>query len=69
MLEKLTSQDFSPLVGEVFMAGASPSESIEAELIEVAEIGNDETVAPDRRRPFSLVFRMPPETRHDQRIS
>jgi hypothetical protein len=63
MLGKLTSADFAPYQKQTFRIYFTPTQSIEAELIQVKELPggyddlDDEEEAPPRRQPFSLIFR------------
>ncbi len=61
MLDKISSADFSPYLNQRFRIDAGSSEPLDVELIEVSElssasISSDE---PEKRRPFSIVFRGP----------
>ena len=64
MLEKLTSGDFTPRLGERFTIHHAGPESLVVDLIDVTELGS--APAPDeddgglpRRQPFSIVFQGP----------
>ena len=63
MLDKLTSGDFTPYLNQKFHIHAASLGLLDAELIEVSELG----AAPEAdsqlgvRRAFSLVFRGPPD--------
>ena len=64
MLEKLTSGDFTPRLGERFTIHHAGPEPLVVELIDVTELGP--VPAPDedegglsRRQPFSVVFQGP----------
>jgi hypothetical protein len=73
MLDKLTSADFSAHLRSAFRihggasAGAGAIEPLEAELIDVTELGE---APPEggRRRAFSIVLRGPPDVVLPQRI-
>ena len=54
MLDKLTTEDFEPHLGEVFYIQAEGLEPLEAELIEVMTLSSGPT---EGRRPFSIVLR------------
>ena len=70
MLDKLTGADFSALlhstfhihVGGTAVAGAESLSPLEAELIEVTEFGSDPGQEDAQRRPFSILFRAPPNS-------
>lgn len=70
MLDKLTSGDFSRYLNQTFRIRAESREPLEAELIEVTELGPDPI--PDEetsgRRPFSIVLRAPKDTDLPQHI-
>jgi hypothetical protein len=69
MLDKLTSADFSAQlhtsfrihVGDDAAVAAEGLAPLEAELIEVSEMGSDPQEGTGRR-PFSIVFRAPPDS-------
>jgi hypothetical protein len=54
MLDKLTYEDFVPYLHQIFRIHAASLEPIEAELIEVSELGGP---AFEKRSPFSIVLR------------
>jgi hypothetical protein len=69
MLDKLTSADFSAHLHSSFRIHADAPGPLEAELIEVAELGtppSDQEDAP--RRAFSIILRGPPDIVLPQRI-
>ena len=70
MLDTLTSADFSPYLNQTFRIHAESSRSLEAELIEVSELGPDPTRDEEvlRKRAFSIVLRGPREPLLPQRI-
>jgi len=53
MLSKLTHEDFTPYLHQIFRIHAESLEPIEAELIEVSALG---APAFDQRPPFSIVL-------------
>jgi len=63
-LEKLTIEDFSPLLRESFRVDPGDQPPFELELVEVAEIVRE----PGGRAPFSLVFEGGPSPTLPQRI-
>ena len=75
MLDKLTSADFSAHLHSAFRIHAETLLPLEAELIEVTELGADPSADAAsarqegaQRRPFSIVFRAPPNAVLSQRI-
>ncbi len=62
MLDKLTSEDFSPHMNHKFRIHVEGSGSLEAELLEVTEHKESGKADEDDRTPFSLVF----QCSHDQ---
>ena len=54
MQKKLQSRDFTPYLNGEFQIHVENLEPIEAELIEVSELGSS---AFDERRPFSIILR------------
>ncbi len=60
MLDRLTKDDFSRCLNETFTVSIEGGEPLETELIEVRGlVAPDDD--PDRRQPFSLIFRGPKE--------
>ena len=62
MLDKLTSADFGACLNQPFRIHADSPGPLEAELIQVAELGtapSDQQDAP--RRAFSIILRAPPD--------
>jgi hypothetical protein len=55
VIQDLTLETFTPLVGERFRIHATEQRSIDVELVEASALGA--TTATPRRQPFSLVFR------------
>ncbi len=72
MLDKLEGTDFSPLLHQKFHISTESPLPLEAELIEVTELGSDTSRASaatnERRRSFSIVLRGPKEPLLQQRI-
>ncbi len=67
MLDKLNKDVFSQCLHQKFLIHVADSEPLETELVEVrALIAPDD--APDRRQPFSLVFRGPAELSLEQGV-
>jgi hypothetical protein len=64
MLEKLTVDDFRPLLNQRFRIAPDEAQGFEVELAEVTEIPRE----PGGRAPFSLVFRGGPNPPLPQRI-
>jgi hypothetical protein len=73
-LDKLTINDFAPLVDETFYLHTEQAEPISVALIKASTLGPDPAEdeandqKPARRRPFSLIFRGPVETHLPQSI-
>ena len=65
MLESFTAGTFSPRLRERFTL-VDAGDPLELELVEVTELG---PATPERRGPFSLVFRGPNRSTLPQRIS
>ena len=63
MLDKLSTDDFTKHLNSIFYLSSDSGEQVEAELIEVTELGTSDTsVAGNKiRRPFSIVFSGPPQ--------
>jgi hypothetical protein len=63
MLDKLSADDFTKYLNGTFYLSSDSGERVEAELIEVTEIGTSEaSVGSNKRRnPFSIVFSGPPQ--------
>ncbi len=61
MLDKISSADFSPYLNQRFRIDPEASEPLDVELIEVSELGSASISSddPEKRRPFSIVFRGP----------
>jgi hypothetical protein len=64
MLEQLRLEDFSGKIGEKFQLRLDSGETAEIELIEAAGTGGN----PLKRPPFSIVFRVPEDAIHEQKI-
>ena len=62
MLDKLTSQEFLPLIGQEFYVQLSGIEPIALELVSVTEFGQSQPG--DLRAPFSLIFLGPPSQQY-----
>jgi hypothetical protein len=62
----LTADDFSDLVGSRFLVEHEPGRSMAVELIEVNRLKDHGN--PKFRKPFSLVFRVPGDTRLPQDV-
>jgi hypothetical protein len=71
MLNKLQSTDFAPFRNTGFRIEVEDL-YVDVELIDVRELGSDEAYRyenePERRRPFSIVFRGPADSFLPQRI-
>ena len=66
-LEDLQADDFAQCVDQKFLIHVEGSEPLEAQLIEVRGLGaSDENL--ERRSPFSLIFRGPPDLSLEQGI-
>jgi hypothetical protein len=63
MLDKLSANDFLKYLNGTFYLSSDSGERIEAELIEVTEIGTSEAPVDSnkKRNPFSIVFSGPPQ--------
>ena len=68
MLDRLTYQDFSPLLNQVFDLHASPELVMQVELISVTPLGAATPAGNQTRQAFSLVFRGPRQPVLPQRI-
>jgi hypothetical protein len=66
MLETLTLDAFSPLVGETFQVHVQPEQTIGVELIEARSLS--ESSSPRPRQPFALTFKGPAQVVLPQRI-
>jgi hypothetical protein len=64
MLEKLTVDDFRPLLNDRFRIAPDGAEAFEVELVEVTELSRE----PGGRAPFSLVFRGGPNPPVEQAV-
>jgi hypothetical protein len=67
MLERLTHHDFQPYLGQIFHIHRDDAEEIEVQLTTLTELGADPP-SDATRRPFSLIFRGPPDLMLPQRI-
>jgi hypothetical protein len=65
MLDRLTSDDFTSYLNQTFHIQADDDTVLEAELIDVSELGGD---TPADREPFSIVLRGPADVHLPQRI-
>ena len=67
MLDKLSKADFEKCLHQKFLVHVAEQEPLETELVEVSGLtpADDD---PDRREPFSLIFRGPAEARLQQSI-
>ncbi|MFC2015155.1 DUF6916 family protein [Chloroflexota bacterium] len=63
MLDKLSTEDFTKHLNSFFYLSIDSGEQVEAELIEVTELGtsNAPVIGDKRRRPFSVIFSGPPQ--------
>ena len=61
MLETLTIDDFRPLLNQTFQVRFTQEYTLPAELIQVRELTQH---LPDRRVPFSIVFRTDQKTHY-----
>jgi hypothetical protein len=70
MLDELKCEDFAPYLNEPFVINADAAEPLEAELIEVTELGPASKAEGDssKRATFSIVFRGPKDILLPQRI-
>ena len=59
-LIQATASDFSACMGQEFLIRVEGREAVSTELVEVRELPAPDD-DPDRRRPFSLLFRGPAE--------
>jgi hypothetical protein len=66
VIEDFTVETFAGRVGERFLLHLDADEALDLELVEATEL--TPATAAGRRRPFSLVFRGPPEPLLPQRI-
>ncbi len=67
MLDKLRRSDFEKCLNQKFLVHVEGREPLETELIEVRGLvaGDDD---PDRREPFSLIFRGPADVPLEQSV-
>ena len=67
MLDKLTRDVFAQCLNQTFLIHVEGREPLETELIEVRGLvaGDDD---PDRRQPFSLIFRGPADVPLEQSV-
>lgn len=70
MLDKLSSRDFAPYLNQEFRIHLDSSRMLEAELVDVAELGSTSKRQPasTERPAFSIVFRGPKDIVLAQRI-
>ncbi len=66
-LERLQADDFSKCLNQTFRIHIAHGASLEVELIQVSGLTPADD-APDRRQPFSLLFRGPAEVTLEQGI-
>jgi hypothetical protein len=66
MLETLTLDVFSPLVGQTFQVYLQPEQAVQLELVEARPLSADNS--PRQRPPFMLTFRGPAQFVLPQRI-
>lgn len=67
MLDKLRKGDFEKCLNQKFLVHVEGREPLETELIEVRGlVAPDDD--PDRRQPFSLIFRGPAEAQLEQSV-
>jgi hypothetical protein len=59
LLESLTVNTFSPLVGEVFRLHLDPAPPLDLELIDASALGTPDPRQTSPRKPFAIVFRGP----------
>lgn len=65
MLDKLTLDDFSKCLHQKFLIDVVEQEPLETELVEVLGLTPPDD-DPDRRQPFSLIFRGPADAQLQQ---
>ena len=67
MLDKLTQDDFEKCLNQKFLIHVEDREPLETELIEVRGLvaANED---PERRQPFSLIFRGPADAPLEQSV-
>jgi hypothetical protein len=69
MLDKVTHDIFATHLGGKFQLELAPGSSVEAQLLEVNPLaGNRLPTGAERRRPFSLLLRLPPGIRVAQSV-
>lgn len=63
MLDRLSADDFTEHLNSIFHLSSDSGEQVEAELVEVTELGTSDAPVDGnkRRRPFSVVFSGPPQ--------
>lgn len=66
MLETLTLENFSPLVGQSFQFHVQPDQAVPLELVEARPL--DEANSPRQRPPFMLTFKGPSNFVLPQRV-
>jgi hypothetical protein len=66
-LDRLTAEDFAPLIGDAFAFDAGEPGRLELELVEVNAVP-DSGVGTAEREPFELLFRGPAEPIFAQQI-
>lgn len=67
MLDKLRKEDFDGCLNQTFRIHVEGRDPIETELVEVSGLPSHDD-DPDRRQPFSLVFRGPKDAPLEQGI-
>jgi hypothetical protein len=67
MLETLTLDAFSPLVGETFQVHVQPEQTVALELVEARSLSESNN-SPRPRPPFVLTFKGPAQSVLPQRI-
>jgi hypothetical protein len=67
MLDTLTLDAFSPLVGETFQVQVQPEQTVALELIEARAL-SEHNNSPRPHQPFVLTFKGPPQFMLPQRI-
>lgn len=68
MLNKLKRKDFSKHLNQTFHVKVDLSEPVTFELIEVNKLGVKKKKGEEGRRPFSVIFRGPPQPILPQQI-
>ena len=67
MLDKLTQENFEKCLNQKFLIHVSDQDPLETELIEVQRLEPPDD-DPDRRPPFSLIFRGPADASLQQSV-